>query len=65
MLEQIQALLTAHLHSVLPSSLLGKALHYLASQWPKLVRFVDDGSYPLDNNACENAIRPFVVGRRN
>jgi transposase len=64
-LAQIEALLTAHLHAVLPSSLLGKALHYLASQWPKLVRFVDDGHYPLDNNACENAIRPFVVGRRN
>jgi transposase len=22
-------------------------------------------SCPLDNNACENAIRPFVIGRRN
>ena len=22
-------------------------------------------SHPIDNNACENAIRPFVVGRRN
>ena len=64
-LAEIEALLTTHLHAVLPSSLLGKALHYLASQWPKLVRFVDDGHYPLDNNACENAIRPFVVGRRN
>lgn len=64
-LDGIEALLTANLHAVLPSSLLGKALHYLASQWPKLVRFVDDGHYPLDNNACENAIRPFVVGRRN
>ena len=64
-LREIEALLTANLHTVLPSSLLGKALHYLASQWPKLVRFVEDGSYPLDNNACENAIRPFVVGRRN
>src|ERR1700712_4293538 len=21
--------------------------------------------WPMDNNACENAIRPFVVGRRN
>lgn len=64
-LAEIETLLTANLHAVLPSSLLGKALHYLASQWPKLVRFVDDGHYPLDNNACENAIRPFVVGRRN
>lgn len=64
-LAEIEALVTATLHTVLPSSLLGKALHYLASQWPKLTRFVDDGHYPLDNNACENAIRPFVVGRRN
>jgi transposase len=64
-LSEIEGLLTANLHAVLPSSLLGKALHYLASQWPKLVRFVEDGNYPLDNNACENAIRPFVVGRRN
>jgi transposase len=65
LLGQIEALLLEHLQSVLPGSLLGKALHYLASQWPKLVRFVDDGSYPLHNNDCENAIRPFCVGRRN
>jgi len=65
LLAEIEALLLQHLHSVLPGSLLGKALHYMASQWPKLVRYVDDGTYPLDNNDCENAIRPFVVGRRN
>ena len=64
-LAEIEALLLRHLHSVLPSSLLGKALHYTASQWPKLARFVEDGNYPIDNNACENAIRPFCVGRRN
>lgn len=64
-LAEIERLLLANLHSVLPASLLGKALHYLASQWSKLVRYVEDGAYPPDNNACENAIRPFVVGRRN
>ena len=64
-LEQIEALALQHLHGVLPGSLLGKALHYLTAQWPKLVRYADDGRYPIDNNACENAIRPFVVGRRN
>jgi len=64
-LEQIEALAVQHLHGVLPGSLLGKALHYLTAQWPKLARFVDDGRYPIDNNPCENAIRPFVVGRRN
>lgn len=64
-LAEIEQLLLANLHAVLPGSLLGKALHYLASQWSKLVRFVNDGTYPICNNACENAIRPFVVGRRN
>ena len=64
-LARIEALLLAHLHAVVPGSLLGKALHYLSAQWPKLSRFVTDGSFPIDNNPCENAIRPFVVGRRN
>ena len=64
-LRQIEALLLAHLHAVLPGSLLGKALHYLSAQWPKLCLYVTDGNYPIDNNACENSIRPFVVGRKN
>jgi transposase len=64
-LDDIEQLTLANLHAVLPKSLLGQALHYLAGQWPKLVRFIDDGRYSLDNNAQENAIRPFCVGRRN
>ena len=64
-LKQIEALLTTHLPGVLPKSLLGQALHYLQGQWPKLTRFVDDAYYPIDNNACENALRPFVIGRKN
>jgi len=64
-LAKTEALLLSHLHTVTPGSLLGKALHYLSSQWPKLTRFVDNGAWPIDNNRCENAIRPFVVGRRN
>ena len=64
-LSDIEALLLANLHAVLPKSLLGQALHYLASQWSKLKRHVEDGRYSIDNNAQENAIRPFCVGRRN
>ena len=64
-LQEIQALLLANVHAVLPGSLLGKALHYLSSQWVKLERFVTSGHLPLDNNGCENSIRPFVIGRRN
>ena len=64
-LGEIETLLLANLHCVLPGGLLGKALHYLSSLWPKLKRFVEDGNYPIDNNPCENSIRPFVIGRRN
>ena len=30
-----------------------------------MVRFLEDGRIPLSNNAAENAIRPFVIGRKN
>jgi transposase len=63
-LEQIERLLIEHRDRVLPGSLLGKALQYLYGQWPKLVRYIDNGAWPISNNLCENAIRPFVVGRR-
>ena len=63
-LERIEQLLVAHRDGVVPGSLLGKALQYLSSQWPKLIRYVENGEWPISNNPCENAIRPFVVGRR-
>jgi transposase len=46
-LADIEALLLAKLHAVLPKSLLGQALHYLASQWSKLKRYVEDGRYSI------------------
>jgi transposase len=64
-LARIESMFLQHLHAVVPNSLLGKALHYLSAQWPKLIRYVENGAWPIDNNLCENAIRPFVVGRRN
>ncbi|MBB2984786.1 hypothetical protein FHX58_007680 [Paraburkholderia tropica] len=36
----------------------------MSGQWPKLVRYVENGNWPISNNLCENAIRPFVVGRK-
>jgi len=64
-LAEIEELLLRQLHTVLPQSLFGKALHYLHGQWPKLIRYLDNGAWPISNNPCENALRPFVVGRRN
>jgi transposase len=61
LLEKLRAWLDASLPAVPPQSLTGKALHYLAGQWPKLL---EDGRLPLDTNLVENAIRPFVLGRK-
>ncbi|SFL41369.1 IS66 family transposase, partial [Azotobacter beijerinckii] len=44
---------------------LGKAVNYLASNWSRLVRYAEAGYLPVDNNAAERAIRPFVIGRKN
>jgi transposase len=38
---------------------------HLHHEWPKLVRYLEDGRLAIDNNRIENAIRPFVVGRKN
>jgi transposase len=65
LMEQIKQLLLTNLHVVAPKTLLGKALHYAHGQWPKLECYVQNGNYPIDNNPCENSIRPFVIGRRN
>jgi transposase len=49
----------------MPSGKLGEALHYLLAQWPKLIRYLNDGAIAIDTNVAENAIRPFALGRRN
>jgi len=48
-----------------PKGLLGKAVNYALKNWPLLTRYLEKGFVPMDNNAAENAIRPFVVGRKN
>ena len=40
-------------------------MNYLASNWSQLVRYVEGGHLPIDNNRAENVIRPFVIGRKN
>ena len=64
-MERLRSWLTEAIPRVPPQSLTGKALAYLDGQWPKLIRVLEDGRLPLDTNRVENAIRPFVVGRKN
>ena len=50
--------------TVAPKSTLGKALSYMAKYWSLLTIYTQRGDLPIDNNKCENAIRPFVIGRK-
>lgn len=64
-LEKLRSWLDRTLPKALPKSTLGKALSYLDKNWKKLCVYVADGRLRIDNNAAENAIRPFVIGRKN
>jgi len=63
-LAKIKGWLDSKANRVLPKSLLGKAIHYTLGLWPQLITYLEDGHIPIDNNLAENAIRPFVIGRK-
>ena len=63
--EEMRTWLDEVLPQIVPSSATGKALSYLHSEWDMLIRYLDDGRLEIDNNGAENAIRPFVLGRKN
>ena len=64
-IDKIQILLNQYKEKVIPDSSFSKAINYALNQWDKLIVFLDYGIIPLDNNLAENAIRPFVIGRKN
>jgi hypothetical protein len=49
----------------LDGSLARKGIVYLRNQREALREFLRDGEIPMDNNACERALRRIVKGRRN
>lgn len=51
--------------TVLKGSALGKAVTYAINQRPYMENYLLDGRLSISNNAAENAIRPFTVGRKN
>jgi len=64
-LDEFKKWLDARTNQVPPKSLLGKAVNYTLNEWPRLISYTQDGRIKPDNNEVENAIRPFVVGRKN
>ena len=64
-LKQFKSWLLKRSDEMLPSSSLGKAIHYSLKQWDKMIMYLESPYLTPDNNAAENAIRPFVLGRKN
>ena len=63
-LKKFKKWLDKHLPVVVKQSALGKAMHYMADEWDTLQVYLSDGRLRIDNNLTENAIRPFVMGRK-
>lgn len=48
-----------------PNSGLGEAIGYLTKHWDRLTRFLSVPGAPLDNNACERALKKAILHRKN
>jgi transposase len=63
--QKLHAWLTRRLAEVAPGSATEKAIRYSLGRWSALIRYLDDGDLPIDNNWLENRIRPIALGRNN
>jgi len=63
-LKKLKVYLDDNQHKVPKDSLTGKAMTYLANQWEKLNVYCTNGELSISNILAENAIRPFVMGRK-
>jgi len=57
--------LVAIRQQTVPGGALAKACDYTLGQWSRLEEFLKDGRLEIDNNWCEGAMRPVVLGRKN
>lgn len=64
-LQRLRRALEIARRRVLPKSRLGQAIDYTLGRWEALTRYAADGRLEIDNNQCENAIRPTAVGKKN
>jgi transposase len=62
--EELYAWLRLERGRVPDGSTTAKALNYSLNAWEALTRNLLDGNVPVDNNHCENLIRPWAMGRR-
>ncbi len=64
MWEQLHAWLKLERSRMPDGSATARALNYSLNAWPALTHHLVDGDVPVDNNHCENLIRPWAMGRK-
>lgn len=64
-LTDMKTWLDEKLLTVPPRSAFGGAVAYTLNLWPRLIRYLEDGRFQIDNNLIENSIRPVALGRKN
>ena len=64
-LDRMRTWLDEQIILVPPKSAIGMAMAYTLHLWPRLIRYIDDGRFHIDNNLIENSIRPVALGRKN
>jgi transposase len=62
--DALHAWVIAQRQKVPPGSATAKAIDYSLGRWAALVRYIEDGRLPSDNNWVENQIGPIAIGRR-
>lgn len=61
--ETLRQWLVLHRQRASDDTTIAKAIDYSLNRWTALMRFLEDGAVPIDNNWIENRIRPIALGR--
>ena len=67
LMDELQQWLTKQMdeRKVEPNSSLGEAIGYMLRHWEELTLFLRRPGAPLDNNACERALKKAILHRKN
>ncbi|HZN01043.1 MAG TPA: IS66 family transposase [Pyrinomonadaceae bacterium] len=65
LLEDLKQWFKTTLRKLSKKSEVTVAIHYALGRWTSLLRYCDDGTLEIDNNAAERALRAVALGRKN
>ena len=60
-----EKIVAARIDAKLPGGAVVKACDYALEQWSRLIVYLEYEEMEIDNNLCENAMRPLALGRKN